>query len=481
MHVPLDHDCPLVPVVADLMAKLDAALKRIEQLERQLYGKKSEKMPSPSTELRRMESPDEAEARRLAALERRRERAALKEQIEPESIRHPVPDAAKSCPKCGGTADRAVGDGKCTTEYEYVPGRFLRREHTQEKLACGCGQYIATAPPPPRALDKSLYGPGFIAHLITMKCADSLPLYRLAKQYERVGIPMARSTLTDLFHAAATKLEPLWNRLLRLIAGSRIVLADETPLMMQKPNRRGFVWTFIAEKLIAYRFSASRSGQTAVAVLGGTTGALVVDAYTGYNRVTEPDGRTRAGCNAHARRAFFEAQSSAPIEARIALDLFLEVYRVEHEAKARRIVRTPEHLALRQTRSRQVMDRLKVWLLDERSKHPPKSPLGGAISYTLNQWIPLTRFLDDASIPVDNNQSERALRVVALGRKNFLFVGDEDAGEHLAGLYSLVSTCEANGVDPIAYIQDVLMRVDTHPASRIDELLPHEWRAAAAA
>jgi transposase len=477
---PLDHDCPLVPVVADLSAKLKAALERIEKLERQRYGKKSEKMPPPATELRKAETPQEAEARRLAALETRQERAALKKQVEAESIRHAVPDEAKGCPKCGGTVDRPVGDGKTTTEYEYLPGRFKRIEHTQEKLACACGKYIATAPAPPRALDKSPYGPGFIAHLVTMKCADAIPLHRLARQYQRVGIPMSRSTLNDHFHATAIKLTALSHRLLQVIAESRIVLADETPLVMQRPNRRGYVWTFIAGKLIAYRFSASRSGKTAAAVLGGTSGTLVVDAYTGYNRVTQPDGRDRAGCNAHARRGFFEALSSAPIEARKALDLFLEIYRVEHEVKVRGIVRSPEHAALRQTRSRDAMERLRTWLIEEQPRHPPKSPLGEAISYTLNQWKYLTRFLDDVELPVDNNQSEGALRIVALGRKNFLFVGDEESGEHLAGLYSLVSTCEANGVDPIAYLRDVLMRVDTHPASRIDELLPHRWVAAAA-
>ncbi len=306
-------------------------------------------MPPPATELRKAESPEEAEARRRAALDKRQERAALKKKVESESIRHAVPDAAKSCPKCGGTADRPVGDGKTTTEYEYLPGRFKRIEHTQEKLACNCGQYIATAPPPPRALDKSLYGPGFIAHLVTMKCADAIPLHRLAKQYQRVGIPMSRSTLNDLFHATAIKVTALSTRLLQVIAESRIVLADETPLVMQRPNKRGYIWTFITGKLIAYRFSASRSGKTAASVLGGTSGTLVVDAYTGYNRVTEPEGRERAGCNAHARRGFFDALSSSSVEARKALDLFLEIYRVEHEAKARGIVRVGDRREARKS------------------------------------------------------------------------------------------------------------------------------------
>lgn len=466
-------------MVADLTAKLSAALQSVEKLQRQLFGKKSEKMPRPADELRAQESAEDAEARRLAALEKRRERAAVKEQLRKETVVIKVPEADKSCPSCGGTCDRPVGEGKRTTTIEYVPGYFIQRETVQEKLACRCGEHIATAPPPPRPLDKSLYGAGFIAYVITMKCGDSLPLYRLAKQFLRMGVPIVRSTLNDLFHRAADKLKPLYKRLLEIIAYSEIVQADETPMLMQRPNRKGYIWTFLTSDpcpLIAYRFAGSRSGETPSEVLGGTRGELVVDAYSGYNAVTQPDGRDRDGCLAHVRRYFFDSRGIAPVEARRAMDLILEIYRVEHEAMARGIVRTPAHLALRQSRSRAAMDAFHGWLLAEQPKHLPKGPLGEAIRYALNQWSALSRFLDDARIPVDNNRAESALRVIALGRKNFLFVGDEDTGEHLAGLYSLVATCEANHVDPIAYLQDVLLRIDDHPNRQLDSLLPHLWR-----
>jgi transposase len=158
------------------------------------------------------------------------------------------------------------------------------------------------------------------------------------------------------------------------------------------------------------------------------------------------------------------------------MDLILEVYKVEHDAKERRIVRTAEHHELRQTRGRAAMGALHLWLLAEQPKHPPKSPMGAAISYALNQWPHLLHFLDDVNIPPDNNASERALRSVALGRKNYLFVYDAPNGVDLAALYSLVATCEAHEVDPVAYLRDVLLRVDTHPASQIDELLPDRWK-----
>jgi transposase len=479
--LPDDHHCPwreealaLRERLAEHEAKLAAVMAAMEALERRVLGPKSEKMPRPEDELRRKESPEDAEKRRLAALERRRERAAMRQKLRQQTVLHHVSEEQKPCPRCGGTADRPLGEGKQTEMYEYVPGHFVRQKHVQEKQACRCGAYIATADPPRKVVEGGRYGAGFIAHLVVMKCADSIPLHRLARQYQRLGIPMSRSTLTDLFHAAAEKVAPLSQRLLQRVAQADIVQADETSMVMQRPHRRGFVWTFIADDLIAYRFSPDRSGETPTQVLGGTSGTLVVDAYTGYNRVTDVQGRERASCLAHVRRKFFEALP-AP-EARRALELILDVYRVEHEAKAQGIIRTKDHLTLRQTKGRRAMDAFLAWLEEQKDRHAPKTPLAVAVNYARNRGETLTRFLDDVRIPVDNNASERALRVVALGRKNFLFVGDPEKGANLAGLYSLVSTCDVHEVDPVAYLQDVMLRVDTHPASRIDELLPDRWQ-----
>jgi transposase len=228
--------------------------------------------------------------------------------------------------------------------------------------------------------------------------------------------------------------------------------------------------------MIAYVFSPSRSSETPERVLEGTAGKLVADAYKGYDRVTLPGRRVRAGCLAHVRRKFFDAQSTAPDAAKQAMDFILEVYKIERPALDADLLGTPEHLEMRQTASRAVMNDFKAWLDAEQPRHPPKGPMGEAISYALGQWDALTLFLTDPHLPIDNNASERALRVAALGRKNFLFVGTNEAGENLAGLYSLIATCEANGVNPVAYLADVLIRVQVHPASRIDELLPHNWR-----
>jgi transposase len=480
--LPDDHRCPWRDEAEGLRTELDevrgqlaAVTTAMEALTRRVLGPKSEKVPPPEKELRKDEPPEDAEARRLAALQRRRERAALKDKLRSETVIHHLGEDQRQCPCCGGVAERQLGTGKQTYLYEYMPGYFVRQCHVQEKAACACGGFIATADAPVRPIEGGHYGAGFLAHIAVTKCADATPLHRLAKQYQRLGIPMSRSTLTDLFHATAEKLAPLSQRLLRLVGETEIVQADETSLVMQVPFRRGFVWTFLTDEIIAYRFAPDRSGETPLAVLGGTRGTLVVDAYTGYNRVVEVDGRSRSSCLAHVRRRFFEALTSHPFEARRALDLILDIYRVEHEAKKRGVVRTAAHLELRQTRGRAAMDAFLAWLEEHKDAFPPKGAMGQAISYARNRGDTLTRFLDDVRIPLDNNASERALRIVALGRRNFLFVGNPGCGDNLAGLYSLIATCDLHDVDPLAYLRDVLIRVDTHPASQIDELLPHRW------
>jgi transposase len=466
-----DHECGWKKIALELAERISDLDARLTAIQRQVFGKKSEKMPPMEREVRKRRPVDKA-----AVLERRRKNAELRASaVQTEDIAHRVPEAERRCPKCGKTDLGPVGKGKESIEWNYVPGYFRRCRHVRETLACSCGQYIVTAPGPDHSVENTRYGDGLRAYIVTSKCADSLPLYRLAKQFARLGIPIPRSTLTDLFHQAARELAPLSERLVKLVAASDVVLADETPMKMQHPNRKGYVWTFIADNLIVYRFSGSRSGETPSSVLGDSTGVLVVDMYTGYNEVTSTGKRQRSGCLAHARRKLFDALAYAP-EAQTALDLIRDVYVVEHDARAAGVVRTTEHLRLRQARSRPLMEKLHAFLTEQKPLHLPKGPMSKAIGYILGNWKELTVFLDDVRLPPDNNRSESALRIVALGRKNFLHVGDEDAGANTAGLYSLVATCTANGKNPISYLTDVLGRIGSHPNDRLDELLPQNWK-----
>jgi transposase len=278
----------------------------------------------------------------------------------------------------------------------------------------------------------------------------------------------------------------LWTRILDKIKVRAVVQADETRMRMQRDAngkaKNGFVWTFVAvddddgERDVALVLAANRSGHTPKAHLEGTAGYLLTEAYSAYNAVLEVSSRVRVGCHAHLRRYLHDALPTAP-GAQEGLDIIGELYAVEREARARGIFGKASHLDFRKERAGPVRTRLKEWLELERPKHRPKSPMATAIRYGLNQWEALGHFLDDVRVPLDNNASEAALRRVALGRKNFLFVNDVDAGTNIAGLYTLIATCESRGVNPFAYLADVLLRVEDQPVDRIDELLPGAWAA----
>jgi transposase len=225
------------------------------------------------------------------------------------------------------------------------------------------------------------------------------------------------------------------------------VQADETSCRMQTRVGRCFVWTFLSRLHTVYVFSASRSGDTATKVLGGTTGWLTIDGYTGYNVVTDVDGRDRTGCWSHARRYLFDALATAP-EAREGLDIILDLFMVERDAQQRGVIGTQEHLALRQTRSAPVLDQLRAWRDRIAPLFEPKSPMGVALRYMSNQWGRLTAFLSHPLVPIHNNASEAALRIVALMRKNSLFFGNEEAARRFMVLYSLIATCERHDVTP---------------------------------
>ena len=477
-----DHRCEWRDRAEALEARLAQVEATLEKLQRHQFGQRSEKMPSVAEAIR---DPARAEADRIAALQKRRENAEKKRELVTRKVEHKVREDQKTCPKCGGHDFTRLGDGKVTELYELIPALIERQLHVQEKLRCRCGETILTADGPAKVFDKTRFGPTFMAQVAVSKCDDSLPLYRQAKAYRRVGVQVNDSTLGDLFHHTAEIVEPLYERLLHLVAEKEIVLADETTQRVQAKGktRTAWLWSFIArddaeKELIAYVFSRSRSSETPVRVLAGTVGKLLADAYKGYDKITLPGGRERAGCFAHVRRHFFDAQSSAPEAAKRAMDFILELYKVERAALDADLLGTPEHLAMRQSQSRAVLEDFKAWLDAEQGRHPPRSPIGSALGYAQGQWAELSLFLTDPHLPLDNNASERALRVAALGRKNFLFVGTDEAGENLAGLYSLIATCEANGVNPVDYLADVLLRVQTHPAARIDEMLPHRWSSA---
>lgn len=451
----------------------------IAELKRMLFGKKSERIPpiNRSVNERRKKDPEKKKKDKKAAAKKRKDNAKTKKKLPLEKKKHPVEASDCQCPKCGSSEFKDMG-WDISYEYEFVPAHIKRIEHRRQQKICQCGEHIITAPAPSRVSEGVQYGPGFHAYTVVSKCLDSIPFYRLAKQFERFGVPVCRSTLCDMFHRMAELLRPLSDRLLEQIAASDYVNADETRLKVQDKGktRQAYIWVFIAGKRIGYVYSPSRSGKTPVRILGQSTGILQVDQYSGYNQVTTPDKRTRVGCLAHLRRKFFDAQNKAPKLVQHVLEKILDLYEVEYEAAAQNILGSDRHLAMRKALSAPIMTKLKAYLDEQRPKHLPKGPIGKAISYAVENWEEMTQFLSDPKIRLDNNISEANLRLIALGRKNYLFVGHDLAGENLAVLQTLVATCVANGVNPQEYLADVIIRIQTHPQSKLDDLLPQNWQ-----
>jgi transposase len=468
----------LLETVKSLQETIENKDSELAELRRLLFGKKSERMPSIQSELKKRRGKKQATADKEKTQKKRAANRKAKKELPVEEIVHEVEDAKLCCPHCGGKKFKDLTDGEISYEYEFVPAQLVCKKHIRKKKACQCGEYIVTAPAPVRVSEGVQYGPGLHAFVVTSKCADSIPLYRQEKQLKRAGVPICRSTLCDMFHRSADLLEPVYKRLVELVRFSKYVRADETPLaiMDKEKTRKGYMWTFNTDEIVSYVFSPTRSGQTAIGVLAGSPGFLQVDAYSGYNQVTTPDKRKRVGCWAHVRRKFFEALEYNPELSRHALNIILKLYEVEYQAAERDVLRTDKHLAMRRVKSKKLAESFFKWIEKHKDQNPPKSRIGKAIGYASRNEESLRRFLDDPKLLLDNNMSERMLRTIALGRKNFMFVGHNDAGQNLAVLQTLISSCHINNVEPQEYLNDVLIRIQTHPQSKIDELLPHKWR-----
>ncbi len=409
----------------------------------------------------------------------RRDRAAAKAQAPTVRVEHTVPDAERRCTVCGNAELDPLGLGKTTTVWEFVPARFVRVEHVQEVLRCRCNGFGVTAPGAPKIVEKGQYGASFHAHLAVSKCADHTPIYRLEKAFARQGVPVARSTMNELLHRASGILEPLWTRLLDVVRMPPVVGADETRLRIVRDKhgktKNGFVWTFNARDDdggldVAYVFAEDRSGSTPKTLLEGTKGVLVVDGYSGYNVVDEVSTRRRAACHAHLRRYFHEALPTAPV-AQEMLDLVAELYIADHAADDQQLVGRSKLEFRKAARRADPRPHARLARRPSRAASPEEPHRRG--DPLRRQPVEAARRLPHRHARAARQQRlERALRRVALGRKNYLFVHDAECGASLVGLYSLVATCEARSINPFEYLADVLARVQDHAASDINALLP---------
>jgi hypothetical protein len=320
--------------------------------------------------------------------------------------------------------------------------------------------------------------------VLTSKYCDHLPLHRQEAIFQRHRISIHRSTLCDWVGECATLLEPLVREMHRQILLSEKIHTDDTPVTARHGSgpgvHKGYLWTYIdAARNVVFDYTPGHSREGPLRFLGDYGGYVQADAYNGYDALFAKGRATEVGCWAHGRRKFFDSRESDPARAVEMLALIGDLYQIEAQAKEEHLDRD-QIKTRRQAKSKPILavigQRLEQWS----PQVLPKSPLGQAIGYARGQWQALNRYTEDGLLSIDNNLSERVLRMVAVGRKNWLFVGHDNGGRRAAILYSLVASCKLCGIDPFAYLRDVLERINTHPASRIAELIPRNWQPVAA-
>jgi transposase len=366
---------------------------------------------------------------------------------------------------------------------EYVPACFRVIQHVRPKLSCRRCERIVQAPAPSRPIARGLAGPGLLAHVLISKYCDHQPLYRQSEIYARQGVELERSTLADWVGGTSELLGPLVEALRRHVMAASKLHADDTPVPVLAPGngrtKTGRLWTYVrddrpagdtAAPAVWFAYSPDRKGEHPKQHLRMFHGALQADAYAGFNQLYE-DGRIQEiACWAHVRRKFYDLQQAhaSPIASE-ALERIAALYAIEKEIRGRP---PDERQQVRHTRARPLLQSLRDWFNISLTKLSRKSDTTAAIRYALGLWEALTRYCDDGRLEIDNNAAERALRAVALGRKNYLFAGSDTGGERAAAIYSLIGTAKLNDRDPEAYLRKVLSRIADHPVNRIGELLP---------
>jgi transposase len=373
---------------------------------------------------------------------------------------------------------------------DYQPGVFSVERHVRGKWACRKCETLVQAPVPAHVIDKGIPTTGLLAQVLLAKFLDHMPLYRQEAIFERAGHVIARSTLAQWVGECGALLQPLVDALADELRRHLVLHADETPVAMLKPGNgkthRAYMWSYCTTssnptKAVVFEFSETRSGENVREFLRLDTsrawqGTLVTDGFSGYHACFDK-GVTSAQCMAHARRKFHELWANHKSTlAEQALALFGRLYEVEREVAD---LPAGERLQIRQAKAKPAADALHAWLTAQRQLVPPGSATMKAIDYSLNRWGELTHFVDDGDVPISNNWVENHIRPIALGRSNWLFAGSLRAGKRAAAIMSLLHTARINGHEPYAYLKDVLERLPTQPASRIDELLPHRWTGTA--
>jgi transposase len=475
---------------------------QLEQLLRRLYGKKSEKLDPNQLLLFAQEILEAAAAQPTPEPApapsppkpptKGHGRKPLPASLPRKPVIHDVPPEERLCPECGG--ERTCFAKERREQLEYVPASVIVLEHIWPKYACAaCQGHVVEAAKIPQPIERGLPGPGLLAHVAVSKYADHQPLYRQQGILKRFGVDLPRSTMCDWMAEAAGLLAPIVKAMMKRVLMSDVVQTDGTTVKVQdhagKGIKTGRLSIYIGggnNRFHVYDYTPDQSRDGPERMLKGFEGYLQADAAAVYDGLYADGTIKEVGCWMHARRKFYDARTSDAARSHVMLAWVVGLYKVEEDAKDARKAH-PEwddaawhahRYDLRLKRSKPLFDAIRAWLEAEQPKVLPKSPIGEAISYALNHWNALIRPLEAGFLEIDNGASERAMKPVALGRKNWLFAGSDEGGRTAATLMSLCMTCKDLGVEPFAYLRDMLDRVSTHPNSRIEELLPDRWKPA---
>jgi transposase len=509
-----DDPALLKQMIGELLVTLDAQKRDREQIQhrldlllRRLYGPRSERInpdqlllfadllaaAEPQTPVATVleESLETVPVVRKSRGHGRRELPANLPRI---PVLHDLSEAEKACPDCGQERHK-IGEEK-TEQLDYRPAALFVLEHLRPKYACGhCAGQVAAATKPPQPIAKGLPGPGLLAHVVVSKYGDHLPLYRLERILGRFGVELSRSTLCDWMGRCGLLLQPLYQSMIRSVLASRVIHTDDTPVPVLDPElehaRTGRLWVYLGDAKHPYNvfaFTPNRKRDGPAEFLKDFQGYLQADAFGGYDGIYATQKVDEVGCHAHARRKFHEARTSSATAAHQALAYYRQLYDIEQAATsaAREAQRTqPEtdfdeflqtqRLRLRAERAVPLLAEFHTWLLAQQVEALPKSPLGQAVGYALNQWEALTRYTTRGYLQIDNNCAEREMKRVAIGRKNWMFAGSDQGGATAAVLFSVVSTCQRQGIDPFFYLRDVLANLPGLQPDQIDSLLPDRW------
>ncbi len=470
----------------------------LAKLQRMQFGRKSEKLTQQIEQLElRLEELQSSPARNASQPEDKPEASSILISSAAKPARRGLPEhlpretqthapKQQMCPDCGGQLRKLGQD--VSEVLEYVPASFLVIRHLRPKLSCTKCDRIVQAAAPSRPIERGMAGPGLLAHVLVSKYADHMPLYRQSEMYARHGVELERSTLADWVGGTSQLLEPLIESLRRYVTAASKLHADDTPVPVLAPGngktKTGRLWTYVrddrpagdrAAPAVWFAYSPDRKGEHPERHLREFRGTLQADAYAGFEKLYENGRIQEAACWAHVRRKFYDLQQAhaSPVASE-ALERIAALYAIEKEIRGQP---PEERQQVRNARAKPLLDSLRQWFETMLTQLSRKSDTTTAIRYALSRWDALVRYADDGGIEIDNNAAERALRAVALGRKNYLFAGSDTGGERAAAIYSLVGSAKLNGLDPEAYLREVLTRIADHPITRIEELLP--WNIAA--